>query len=55
MGTLTTTWNIEEKLDKPKQKGGIVIMSANCINQNGELVAEARGKILLYNRVAAEV
>jgi acyl dehydratase len=55
MDTLTTTWTIEEKIDKPKHKGGIAIISASCINQNGELVAEAKGKILLLNRVATTI
>ncbi|MCS5559998.1 MAG: MaoC/PaaZ C-terminal domain-containing protein, partial [Oceanospirillaceae bacterium] len=55
MDTLTTTWTIEEKIVKPKHEGGIAIMCASCINQNGELVAEAKGKILLLNRVATTI
>ena len=47
--TLTTTWTIHEKLDKPKYNGGIAVMSAVCYNQDGTLVAEADGKILVTN------
>jgi 3-hydroxybutyryl-CoA dehydratase len=48
--TLTTTWTIVKKLDKPKHKGGIAVMTGQCINQDGELVVEAEGKILIENR-----
>jgi len=48
--TLTTTWTILEKQDKPKYNGGIAVMSAVCHNQDGTLVAEAAGKILITNK-----
>lgn len=48
--TLTTTWTITERLDKPKHDGGIVVMKARCENQRGDLVAEAAGKMLVSNR-----
>jgi acyl dehydratase len=50
--TLTTTWTITEKIDKPKIDGGIAVMTAVCHNQRKELVAEADGKIMLKNRRA---
>jgi 3-hydroxybutyryl-CoA dehydratase len=52
--TLTTTWTITEKIDKPKIDGGIAVMTAVCRNQQNELVAEADGKIMLKNRLAAQ-
>ena len=48
--TLKTTWTITERLDKPRQDGGIVLMKARCENQRGEVVAEADGKMLVSNR-----
>jgi acyl dehydratase len=51
--TLTTTWNIIEKLAKPKHKGGIAVLSGVCKNQQGEVVAEADGKILIKSDGAA--
>jgi acyl dehydratase len=50
--TLTTTWTVTEKIDKPKIDGGIAAMTAVCHNQRNELVAEADGKIMLKNRRA---
>lgn len=50
--TLTTTWTIVEKQDKPKHGGGIAVMSGSCKNQDGEVVAEADGKLLVRNRGA---
>ncbi len=48
--TLRTTWTITEKLPKPKQSGGIVVLRARCENQRGEVVAEADGKMLVASR-----
>jgi acyl dehydratase len=45
--TLTTTWTIVDKLDKPKHHGGIVVLTCECRNQEGVVVAEADGKILV--------
>ena len=49
--TLTTTWTIEAKIDKPRLNGGIAVMSAVCRNQDDVLVAESDGKVLLHNEV----
>lgn len=47
--TLRTTWTITERIDKPQRGGGIVVMTAECHNQDKELVAEAHGKMLVGN------
>jgi len=51
--TLTSEWTIAEKLDKPKQEGGIVVLRCACTNQKGELAVEAEGKLLVANRPKA--
>ena len=48
--TLTTRWTVTERLDKPKHKGGIVVMSGVATNQDGELTVEADGKILVATK-----
>jgi acyl dehydratase len=48
--TVTTTWTVVDKLDKPKQDGGIVVLAGACRNQDGTLVAEAEGKMLVRAR-----
>ena len=48
--TLTTTWTVSEKQAKPAQRAGIVVVSGECRNQHGELVAEADGKMLVHMR-----
>ena len=45
--TLTTTWTIVDRLNKPKHHGGICVLSGTCRNQHGEVVVEAEGKILV--------
>jgi acyl dehydratase len=48
--TLTTTWTVSGLLPKPKHRGGIVVMTCECRNQEGTVVAEADGKILVSAR-----
>ena len=48
--TLKTTWKIVDKLDKPQHAGGIVVLTCACHNQDGTLVVEADGKILVQSR-----
>lgn len=48
--TLTVTWTIEQLIEKPKISGGIAVLIGHCINQNGESVATAQGKIMLNNK-----
>lgn len=48
--TLKTTWRIIDKLDKPKHAGGIVVLTGKALNQDGTVVVEAEGKILVANR-----
>ena len=45
--TISTEWTVSEKLDKPKHKGGIVVMTGVAKNQKGEVAVEAAGKILV--------
>ena len=47
--TLTTTWTIAGKTDKPHHGGGLVALTAQCHNQNGELVVEADARLLVRN------
>jgi 3-hydroxybutyryl-CoA dehydratase len=48
--TLATEWIVHEKLDKPKHRGGIIVMTAVCTNQHGDVAVEADGKILVASR-----
>ncbi len=50
--TLTSEWTVTQKLDKPKHKGGIVVLRCTCRNHKGELVVEADGKLLIASRPA---
>ncbi len=45
--TLATEWTIVEKIHKERIDSGIVSMTATCTNQDGVVVAEATGKIML--------
>ena len=47
--TLTTVWEVPGLEPKPKHDGGIVAMKATCSNQDGEVVAEATGTMLVRN------
>jgi acyl dehydratase len=51
--TLTTTWTVTQLLPKPKQSGGIVVLTGVATNQDGVAVAEALGKILVASRPAS--
>jgi len=51
--TLTTTWTVEAKEDKPRHGGGIVRMTAECVNQAGVAVAQASGAMLVANGLVA--
>ena len=51
-GTLPTEWTVVRKLDKPKHRGGIVVLRAVSKNQSGETVIEADGKLLVASRPA---
>jgi len=48
--TVATRWTVTAKLDKPKHKGGIVVLRCEAKNQKGEIAVEADGKILVANR-----
>lgn len=47
--TLTSTWTVTGKDDKPKLSGGMVSFSGICVNQDGTKVAEADAKLLVQN------
>lgn len=49
--TLTTEWQVTAKHDKPRHKGGIVVMKGAAKNQHGETVIEADGKILVASKL----
>ena len=51
--TLTSDWTIADKLDKPRHKGGIVVLRCQCTNQAGDLAVEAEGKLLVASRPQA--
>jgi 3-hydroxybutyryl-CoA dehydratase len=48
--TLSTRWTVLDKLDKPKHRGGIIVMRGESKNQKGEVAVEAEGKILVASR-----
>lgn len=45
--TLEIEWSVIELLPKPAKGGGIVVADCEARNQRGELVATARGKMLV--------
>ena len=51
--TLRTDWEVVQKLDKPKHKGGICVLKGISRNQRGETVLEADGKILVSSKAAS--
>jgi acyl dehydratase len=48
--TLTTTWTIAGKSDKPKHGGGLVTLTGVCRNQENEVVVEADAKLLVRDK-----
>src|SRR6185295_14422300 len=50
--TITSNWKVAGRIDKPKQKGGILELTAVATNQRGEVAVEAEGKILVASRPA---
>ncbi|MBK6675360.1 MAG: MaoC family dehydratase N-terminal domain-containing protein [Rhodocyclaceae bacterium] len=47
--TLTTTWTVTHREDKPKHNGGMVSFAGTCANQDGSKVADADCKLLVKN------
>jgi acyl dehydratase len=47
--TLTSTWTVTARDDKPKHGGGMVSFAGVCVNQEGTKVAEAEAKLLVAN------
>jgi 3-hydroxybutyryl-CoA dehydratase len=50
--TVATQWTVTAKLDKPKHRGGICVMACGARNQQGVVVLEADGKILVASKPA---
>lgn len=48
--TLTATWRVSAKEDKPNLQGGLVILLGEGTNQQNEVVVVAEGKILVEGR-----
>jgi acyl dehydratase len=48
--TLTSTWTVVARHDKFKYRGGVVVLTGVCRNQDGAVVAEADGKMLVHAR-----
>lgn len=44
---LTITWRVTALIDKAKHRGGIVVADGEAVNQRGECVAVAQGKMLV--------
>jgi acyl dehydratase len=51
--TIATEWTVLEKTDKPKHKGGILVMRCEGRNQSDEIAVEADAKLLVANRPAS--
>jgi len=47
--TITTTWTVADRIDKPRHSGGLVMLTGVCRNQKNEIVVEADAKILVRN------
>ena len=52
--TLTTTWTVTQVLEKPKHRGGVVVLTATAANQMGVAVADAEAKMLVSARPTAD-
>ena len=48
--TLTTTWTVAELVAKPKHAAGIVALTASARNQDGVVVAEGSGKVMVRSQ-----
>ena len=44
---LVIRWRVTELIDKPKHGGGIVVAEGEAVNQRGERVAAAHGRMLV--------
>ena len=52
--TLTSTWTVTAREDKPQHGGGVVTLAGTCRNQHGAIVAEADAKMLVQARRRAD-
>jgi acyl dehydratase len=51
--TLKTTWTVTECEDKPRHRGGMVVLRGECRNQDSVTVATADAKMLVQARAPA--
>ncbi len=51
--TLTTAWTVTDCVDKPRHRGGLVMLRGECRNQDGITVATADAKMLVEARLPA--
>lgn len=52
--TVSTVWEVVEKIDKPRFNGGIVVLKGVCTNQEGEVVLESTGKSIVTDVLPGE-
>jgi len=50
--TLTLSWRVTAKDDKPRHGGGVVALEGEASNQEGTVVARATGRMLVANDAA---
>lgn len=50
--TLTLSWRVTAKDDKPRHGGGVVALEGEASNQEGTVVARATGRMLVGNDAA---
>jgi acyl dehydratase len=48
--TLTSSWTVTARDDKPRHGGGVVTLACECRNQHGTIVAVADAKMLVQSR-----
>jgi acyl dehydratase len=51
--TIATTWTVTAIVPKPAHGCGIVALAARAVNQDGIVVAEGDGKVMVASRAAA--
>ncbi len=51
--SLSTTWTVTATEIKPRHDGGVVRATAECVNQDGVVVARASGAMLVANGLIA--
>jgi phosphate acetyltransferase len=47
--TVTVTWTVADKADKPRFQGGVVTFEGRCVKQDGSVVLDCRGVAIVTN------